>query len=103
MKSSRSVRLNKEVKKQKSEKNLLVDTETKLIKYANPVLSVYLSELFKLCVKKGTYPDQHKIAEVISTLKKEIAAKPPTIDRFQSYLNLTRFSKNYYILVCILM
>ena len=67
MQFSRSVRLNKKIKKQKSEKTL--DTETKFIKYANPVLSVYLSELFNLCVKEGTYPDPLKIAEVMSIFK----------------------------------
>ena len=60
MQFSRSVRLNKEVKKAKR----TLDTNTKFIKYANPVLSVYLSELFSLCEKEGTYPDLLKIAEV---------------------------------------
>ena len=58
----------KKLENKKAKRTL--DTETKFIKYANPVLSVYLSELFSLFVKKGTYPDPLKIAEVIPTFKK---------------------------------
>ena len=59
------------IKKSKNKKaKRTLDTETKFIKYANPVLSVYLSELFNLCVKEETYPDPLKIAEVIPILKK---------------------------------
>ena len=52
----------KMLKNKKAKKSL--DTETRFIKYANPVLQVYLNELFNLCVKE-TNPDSTKIAEVI--------------------------------------
>ena len=42
-----------------------LDSETKFIKYANPVISVYLSQLFNLCISTGVFPDSLKIAEVI--------------------------------------
>ena len=42
-----------------------LDSETKFIKYANPVISVYLSHLFNLCITTGIFPDSLKIAEVI--------------------------------------
>ena len=58
----------KKLQNKKAKRTL--DIETKFIKYANPVLPVYLSELFNLCVKEGTYPDPLKIAEVIPIFKK---------------------------------
>ena len=66
----------KKLKNKKAKRTL--DTETKFIKYANPVLSVYLSELFNLfslCVNEGTYPDPLKIAEVILIFKKKDRSK----------------------------
>ena len=47
-----------------------LDPETKFIKYANPVISIYLSHLFNLCITTGVFPDSLKIAEVISIFKK---------------------------------
>ena len=58
----------KMLKNKKTKRTL--DTETKFIKCVNPVLSVYLSELFYLYVKEGTYLDLLKIAEVIPIFKK---------------------------------
>ena len=75
----------KKLKNKRAKRTL--DTETKFIEYANPVLSVYFSELFNLCVKEETYSDPLEIAEIIPYLKREIVA----------------FRKNCYILVCILM
>ena len=50
--------------------------ETKFIKYANPVISVYLSHLFNLCITTGVFPDSLKIAEVIPIFKKDNTDKP---------------------------
>ena len=47
------------------------DIETKLIKYANPVISKFVSYLFNFFLKEGVYPpDSLKVAELISTFKK---------------------------------
>ena len=47
-----------------------LDPETKFIKYANPVISVYLSQLFNLRISTGVFSDSLKIAEVIPIFKK---------------------------------
>ena len=40
------------------------------IKYANPVFSKFLSDMFNVCLSENTYPDLLKIAEVIPIFKK---------------------------------
>ena len=51
------------------------DVETVFIKYANPVISKFFSDMFNVCLSESTYPDLLKIAEVVPILKKENAAK----------------------------
>ena len=46
------------------------DIETKFIKYANPVISKFVSDLFNSCLKEGVYSDPFKVAEVIPIFKK---------------------------------
>ena len=46
------------------------DVETVFIKYANPVISKFLSDMFNVCLSEGTYPDLLKIAEVVPIFKK---------------------------------
>ena len=45
------------------------DIETKFIKYANPVISKFVSDLFNFCLKEGVYTDSLKVAEVIPIFK----------------------------------
>ena len=66
--SQKLFNLIKKLKNKKAKRTL--DIETTFIKYANPVLSVYLIELFNLRVKEGTHPDPLKIAEVITIFRK---------------------------------
>ena len=40
------------------------------IKYANPVISKILSDMYNVCLSEGTYPDLLKIAKVVSIFKK---------------------------------
>ena len=46
------------------------DVETVLNKYANPVISKFLSNMFNVCLSEDTYPDLLNIAEVVLILKK---------------------------------
>ena len=46
------------------------DIVTKIIKYANPMISKFVSDLFNSCLKKGVYPDSLKSAEKIQVFKK---------------------------------
>ena len=46
------------------------DIETKFIRYANPVISKYVSDLFNYCLCEGVYSDSLKVAEVIPIFKK---------------------------------
>ena len=46
------------------------DIETKFIKYANPVLPYFVSDIFNRCLTEGVYPDSLKVAEVIPIFKK---------------------------------
>ena len=46
------------------------DIETKFNKYANPVISKFVSDLFNFCLKEGVYPDSLKVAKVIPIFKK---------------------------------
>ena len=46
------------------------DVETVFIKYAKPVISKFLSDMFNVCLSEGTYPDLHKVAEVVPIFKK---------------------------------
>ena len=74
------------------------DIETKFIKYANPVLSYFVSDTFNRCLTEGVYPDSLKIAEVIPILRKETATKQQIIDQFHCCHNLTKFLKSCCIL-----
>ena len=76
------------LKNKKTKRTL--DTQTKFIKYANPVLSVYLSKLFNLCVKGGTYSDPLKIAEVIPIFKK---GDPSKTINYRPISILSQFNK----------
>ena len=40
------------------------------IKYANSVISKFLSDMFNVCLSENTYPDLLKIAEVVPIFKK---------------------------------
>ena len=40
------------------------------IKYANPIISKFLSDMLNVCLSEGTYPDLLKIANVVSIFKK---------------------------------
>ena len=42
--------------------------ETVFIKYANPVISKFLSDMLNVCLSEGMYPDLLKIAEVVYNL-----------------------------------
>ena len=46
------------------------DVEAVFIKYANPVISKFLSDMCNVCLSEGTYPDLLKIAEVVPIFKK---------------------------------
>ena len=56
--------------------------ETKFIEYANPVISVHLSQLLNLCISTGVFPDSLKIAEVIPIFKKGNVDIPTNISSF---------------------
>ena len=59
------------IKKLKNKKSRRTnDVEMVFIKYANPVISKFLSYMFNVCLSEGTYPDLVKIAEVVSIFKK---------------------------------
>ena len=45
------------------------DIEIRFVKYANPVISVFLSKLINSCISSGIYPDSLQVAEVILILK----------------------------------
>ena len=67
-----------------------LNPETKLIKHANPVILVYLSHLFNLCIATGVFPDSLKIAEVIPIFKKRNTDKPTN---YRPISLLSQFSK----------
>ena len=46
------------------------DIETKFIKYANRVVSYFVSDIFNRCLTEGVYPGLLKVAEVIPIFKK---------------------------------
>ena len=46
------------------------DVETVFIKYADPVISRFLSDMFNVCLSEGMYPDLLKIAEVVPIFEK---------------------------------
>ena len=52
------------------------DIETKFIKYANPIISKFVSDLFNFCLKEGVNPDSLKVAEMIPIYKKVSKTKP---------------------------
>ena len=58
------------IKKLKTKKARTNDVETVFIKYANPVISKFLSDMFNVCLSEGTYPDLLKIADVEPFFKK---------------------------------
>ena len=73
-----------------------LDPETKVIKYANPVISVCLSHLFNLCITTGVFPDSLKIAEVIPIFKKGNTDKPTN---YRPISLLFQFSKIFAKLI----
>ena len=58
----------KALKENKARRTL--GTETKFLKIANPVISVYSSFVFNSCLSLGIHPDSLKLAEVIPIFKK---------------------------------
>ena len=62
------------IKKLKTKKARTNDVETVFIKYANPIISKFLSDMFNVCLSEGTYKivevDLHKIVEVVPIFKK---------------------------------
>ena len=60
------------------------------------MLSVYLSELFNLCVNEETYPDSLKIAEVISIFK---AGDRNKTTNYRPISILSQFNKIFEILL----
>ena len=79
---------------QKAKRKL--DSETKFMKYANPVISVYLSHLFNLCITTGVFPDSLKIAEVIPIFKKGNTDKPTN---YRPIFLLSQFNKIFEKLI----
>ena len=79
---------------QKAKRNL--DPETKFIKYANPVISVYLNHTFNLCITTGVFPNSLKIAEVIPIFKKGNTNKPTN---YRPIFPLSQFSKIFEKLI----
>ena len=51
------------------------DIESKFVKYAHLVISVFLSKLLNSCISDGTYPNSRKVAKVILVLKKVVAVE----------------------------
>ena len=68
------------------------NTETRFVKYANLVISVFLSKLINSCISDGTYPDSLKVAEVIPTvfLKMVVAIEVPITVLYHFFLNWTK-------------
>ena len=73
------------------------DVETVFIKYANPVISKFLSDMFNVCLSEDTYPNLLKIAEMISIFKKGERNKMTNycIVQYHFFHNLIRYLKNY--------
>ena len=62
----------KVIKKLKTKKSRRTNAvETVFIKYANPIISKFLSDMFNICLSEGTYLDLLKSAEVVPIFKKE--------------------------------
>ena len=66
------------------------DIETKFIKYANPVLSYFVSDIFNRCLTEGVYPDSLKVAEVIPIFNKGDRDKTTN---YRPILLLSQFNK----------
>ena len=66
------------------------DIETKFIKYANPVLSYFVSDIFNHRLTEGVYPDSLKVAEVIPIFKK---ADRDKTTNYRPILLLSQFNK----------
>ena len=49
----------------------ILDVKMVFIKYANPEISKVLRDLINVCLSERTYPDFHKIFEVVSIFKKD--------------------------------
>ena len=60
------------------------------IKYATPVISKCLSDIFNVCLSEGTYPDLLKIAEVVPIFKKEECNK---MTNYRPISLLSQFNK----------
>ena len=80
---------------QKARKKL--DPETKFIKYANPVISIYLIHLFNLCITTRVFPNSLEIAEVIPIFKKGNTDKPTN---YRPISLFSQFSKIFEKLIC---
>ena len=92
----RSLPFDQPIKRKKKAKRAS-DIETKFIKYANPVLSYFVSDIFNRCLTEGVYPDSLKVGEYPSS-RKETATKQQIIDQFHCCHNLTKFLKSCCIL-----
>ena len=66
------------------------DIETKFIKYAIPVISIFESDLFNFCLIEGVYPDSLKVAEVIPIFKK---GKQDKATNYRPISLLSQFNK----------
>ena len=76
--------------------------ETKFIKYANPVISKYVSDLFNYCLSEGVYPDSLKVAEVTPIFKKGDHDKTSNYRPISLLSQFNKILKNYCILEFIL-
>ena len=73
------------------------DIETKFIKYANPVISKFVSDLFNFCLKEGVYPDSLKVTEVIPIFKKGEQGKTTN---YRSISLLSQINQIFEKLLC---
>ena len=66
------------------------DIESKFIKYANPVIAKFVSDLFNFCLKEGVYPDSLEVAGVIPIFKK---GEPDKTTNYRSISLFSQFNK----------
>ena len=66
------------------------DVETAFVKYTNPVIFKFLSDMFNVCLSESTYPDLLKIAEVVPIFKKGERHK---MTNYRPILFLSQFNK----------
>ena len=65
-------------------------SKLKFIKYANPVISKFVSDLFNFCLKEDVYPDSLKVPEVIPIFKK---GEQDKTTNYRSISLLSQFNK----------